>query len=81
MKLISLFVIAGALAAQNNYLVHNLVSDLPGMADTVDPELGKSRGNGFGQTQFWVGNNGSGTSTIYNGYGVASSLIVQIPER
>jgi uncharacterized protein (TIGR03118 family) len=79
MKLLAVFLLAGSLAAQNSYLVHNLVSDLPGMADTMDPNLVNPWGNGFGQSPFWIGNNGSGTSTLYNGYGVANALIVQIP--
>jgi uncharacterized protein (TIGR03118 family) len=79
MKLLSIFLIAGSLAAQNNYLVHNLVSDLPGQADTVDPKLVNPWGNGFGQSPFWIGNNGSGTSTLYNGFGTANALIVNMP--
>ena len=32
-------VMAGSLSAANNYLVHNLVSDLPNTADHVDANL------------------------------------------
>ena len=75
--------IAGSLAAQttlpNNYLVHNLVSDLPGIADHQDPNLVNPWGNGFGATPFWVGNNGSGTATLYDGTGAAVALVVNIP--
>jgi uncharacterized protein (TIGR03118 family) len=63
----------------NAFLVHNLVSDLAGVADHQDPKLVNPWGNGFGSTPFWIGNNGSGTSTLYDGYGTASSTIVSIP--
>ncbi len=66
--------------AADNYLVHNLVSDLPGMADHVDANLVNPWGNGFSATSpFWIGNNGTGTSTLYNGAGVAVALIATIP--
>ena len=66
-------------AASISFLVHNLVSDLPGLADHQDPNLVNPWGNGFGQTPFWVGNNGTGTSTLYDGYGTATALVVTIP--
>lgn len=69
----------GALSAQNTYLVHNLVSDLPGMADHQDPNLRNPWGNGFGTGPFWIGNNKTGTSTLYDGSGAAIPLIVKIP--
>ena len=76
--------IAGMLSAQsstpNNYLVHNLVSDLPNIADHQDPNLVNPWGNGFGATPFWTGNNGSGTSTLYDGTGAAIGLTVSIPQ-
>jgi uncharacterized protein (TIGR03118 family) len=76
---------ACSLAAQtptppNNYLVHNLVSDLPNTADHQDPNLVNPWGNGFGPTPFWVGNNGTGTSTLYNGTGTPIPLVVTIPQ-
>lgn len=64
----------------NNYLVHNLVSDLKGIADHQDPNLVNPWGNGFGATPFWTGNNGSGTSTLYDGTGTATALVVTIPQ-
>jgi len=71
------------LAAQttvpNTFLIHNLVSDLPGIADHQDPNLVNAWGNGFGASPFWIGNNGSGTSTLYDGTGTASALVVNIP--
>src|SRR6202167_2501583 len=76
---------AGALAAQttsappNNYLVHNLVSDLANTADHQDPNLVNPWGVGFGPTPFWVGNNRTGTATLYGGAGAATPLVVTIP--
>src|SRR5208282_3127307 len=77
---------AGSLAAQttsappNNYLVHNLVSDLANTADHQDPNLVNPWGVGFGATPFWVGNSGSGTATLYGGTGAAIPLVVTIPQ-
>src|SRR5271156_1087315 len=77
---------AGASAAQttsappNNYLVHNMVSDLANTADHQDPNLVNPWGVGFGPTPFWVGNNGTGTATLYGGTGAAIPLVVTIPQ-
>jgi uncharacterized protein (TIGR03118 family) len=77
---------AGLVAAQasttppNNYIVHNLVSDLPNVADHQDPNLINPWGVGFGATPFWVGNNGTGTATLYGGTGNAIPLVVTIPQ-
>jgi uncharacterized protein (TIGR03118 family) len=49
----------------------NLVSNIAGMAATQDPLLVNPWGVAFsGMSPFWVANNGSGTSTLYNGAGV-----------
>jgi len=77
---------AGCLAGQitgdrpNNYLVHNLVSDLANTADHQDPNLVNPWGVGFGPTPFWAGNNGTGTATLYGGSGVPIPLAVNIPQ-
>jgi uncharacterized protein (TIGR03118 family) len=64
----------------NSYLVHNLVSDLPSMADYQDPNLVDPWGIATTATSpFWIGNNGTGTSTIYGTTGAPSSLVVNIP--
>ena len=73
-------VLTSSLFGANEYLVHNLVSDLPGMADHVDPNLVNPWGNAFSATSpFWIGNNHSGTSTLYDGTGTAIPLVVKIP--
>jgi uncharacterized protein (TIGR03118 family) len=64
----------------NNYLVHNLVSDLANTADHQDTNLVDPRGMGFGSTPFWVGNNHTGSATLYDGAGAASALVVTIPQ-
>jgi len=74
-------VLVTSLAAQpaNNFLVHNLVSDLPNIADHQDASLVNAWGNGFGASPFWTGNTGTGTSTLYDGYGTKVALTVTIP--
>jgi uncharacterized protein (TIGR03118 family) len=67
-------------APANGYLVHNLVSDLANTADHQDPNLVNPWGVGFGPTPYWVGNNGSGTATLYEGTGAAIPLVVTIPQ-
>jgi uncharacterized protein (TIGR03118 family) len=67
-------------AQPNEYLVHNLVSDLAGTADYQDPNLVNPWGQGFGGTPVWVGNNGTGTATLYSGTGSVSPLVVTIPQ-
>jgi uncharacterized protein (TIGR03118 family) len=77
---------AGSWAAQtnsappNNYLVHNLVSDLANTADHQDPHLVNPWGVGFGATPFWSGNDGTGTATLYDGTGALIPLVVTIPQ-
>ena len=62
------------------YQQHNLVSDGSTTADHVDPNLVNAWGVAFNPFGFvWVANNGTGTSTLYDGAGVAQSLVVQIP--
>ena len=64
----------------SKYVQHNLVSDLAGMADQVDPCLINPWGIVASPTSpFWISANGSGLSTLYNGNGSAVNLIVGIP--
>jgi uncharacterized protein (TIGR03118 family) len=69
-----------AAAPANSYLVHNLVSDLANTADHQDPNLVNPWGKGFGATPIWVGNNGTGTATLYDGTGAVIPLKVTIPQ-
>jgi uncharacterized protein (TIGR03118 family) len=83
-KLILSAVIASAWAssclAANKFVQHNLVSDISGLADKLDPCLINPWGIVASPTSpFWVSDNGTGLSTLYNGNGVAPNLIVGIP--
>jgi uncharacterized protein (TIGR03118 family) len=62
------------------YQQTNLVSDVPGMASNTDPNLKNPWGISFGPTTpFWVSNQVTGNSTLYNGSGVPQALVVTIP--
>jgi uncharacterized protein (TIGR03118 family) len=66
--------------AQNAYIQHNLVSDLPGVADHTDTNLLNPWGISFSPTSpFWISDNHSGLSTLYNGSGTPQALVVTIP--
>lgn len=66
--------------AQNAYLQHNLVSDIPGLADVTDPNLVNPWGISFTATSpFWIADNGTGLSTLYNSTGMIIPLVVTIP--
>jgi uncharacterized protein (TIGR03118 family) len=77
-----LFTVAHPAVAQF-YLQHNLVSDIPGIADLHDDSLSNAWGLVSSPTSpWWVSNNGSGTSTVYNtmiGQPVTKVLSVTIP--
>ena len=62
---------AGAAAADNQYLIHNLVSDGALPADHVDANLVNAWGLTRSATSpWWVADNGSEKTTVYNGAGV-----------
>lgn len=66
--------------AQNSYNQHNLVSDIPGLADHTDPQLVNPWGIASTDTSpFWVSDNGTGVSTLYNSSGTKQGLVVTIP--
>ncbi len=61
------------------YTVTNLVSDVPGAALAVDPNLVNAWGLTSSATSpWWVADNGTDVSTLYDGAGVARSLVVQV---
>jgi uncharacterized protein (TIGR03118 family) len=70
----------GATAAgENSYVVHNLVSDVPGLADHTDASLV----NAWGLTAqpgspWWVANNGTSTTTLYRADG--SKVVITTPD-
>src|SRR5262245_9684365 len=59
-----------------NVLQTNLVSDLPGVAAVMDPNLvnpwGISESSG---SPFWIADNGTGQSTLYNVPGANNSIV------
>ncbi len=76
----ALLLLAQAASAQNAYLDHRLVSDLPGIADVTDTNLVNPWGIAFSATGlFWISDNHSGVSTLYNGAGAPSTQVVRIP--
>jgi uncharacterized protein (TIGR03118 family) len=69
-----------AAAQPNRFRQHNLVSDIPGLADNTDPQLSNPWGISFGPTTpFWVSDANTGVTTLYNGAGVKQGLVVTIP--
>jgi uncharacterized protein (TIGR03118 family) len=86
---LSLFLLAGAtIHAQvppgREYTRVNLVSDIAGVARFTDPNLVNPWGLVASSTSpFWVSDNGTGVSTLYNGKGqafpIGSPLVVTIP--
>jgi uncharacterized protein (TIGR03118 family) len=67
-----------------DFVQTNLVSDIAGMAATTDPNLINPWGLVSSSTSpWWVANQGTGTSTLYNGQGLPQGgpLIVSIPNN
>jgi uncharacterized protein (TIGR03118 family) len=62
------------------FATRTLVADSGSGAEHVDANLVNAWGIAFNPTGFvWVANNGSATSTLYDGNGVPQSLVVAIP--
>jgi uncharacterized protein (TIGR03118 family) len=64
---------------QGTYTVHNLSSNVPGLAAHTDPDLQ----NGWGITEpatgpWWVADNGTDKSTLYTADGTKQGLVVDI---
>ncbi len=73
-------VLLGARADAQHYTQTNLVSDQMGLATHQDLNLVNAWGLSRSSTSpWWVANNGTGNSTLYNSSGVAQTLIVTIP--
>ena len=67
-------------AAAQSYTVSALTSDLAGKANHTDPLLKNPWGLAYAPTgAFWVSDEASGWSTLYDGSGVIQSLKVFIP--
>ena len=67
-------------ALGQKFTVNNLTADVPGAAPNSDPNLIGSVGLSRGIVgKWWVPNSGSATATLYDGNGVESALIVNLP--
>src|SRR6266545_1727715 len=74
----ALFTVASARA--DTYSWTNFQSDIPGVAQHVDPNLVNPWGMAVSSGGvIWVSNNGTGTSTLYQQDGTALTLVVEIP--
>jgi uncharacterized protein (TIGR03118 family) len=63
-----------------SFIQHNLVSDLPNLAITTDPNLKNPWGIAFSPTSpFWIADNGAGVATLYNTNAQKLGLTVTIP--
>src|SRR5437667_5224597 len=66
--------------AANRYQVTNLVSDVPGAAAHLDPNLVNAWGlTSLPTSPWWVADNGTDVSTIYRADGTKVLLTVQVP--
>lgn len=72
--------VSGVAQTVQHYKQTNLVADTPGVAAVTDPNLvnpwGLSRSSG---SPWWVSDNGTGMSTLYDGSGNIVPLVVTIP--
>ncbi len=77
----ALALITGAVCFGQHYIQSNLVSNTLGVAPVTDPQLinpwGLSRSS---SSPWWISDNATGLSTLYNGAGAKQSLIVTIPQ-
>ena len=66
--------------AEDGFRQYNLVSDQPGVAAHLDPNLVNPWGIATsGSSPFWISDNGPGLSTLYNTPGIPQALVVSIP--
>src|SRR5256886_1637941 len=78
--LLAVVICASSLANASSYKPAFLTADQSGFAPNTDPNLINPWGISFSSTgPFWVSDNNSGLSTIYNGTGKPQSLVVTIP--
>jgi uncharacterized protein (TIGR03118 family) len=68
---------ASAQTSNNVYIQHNLVSDVPGLADATDPNLVDPWGMSFsGTSPFWISNHGKGNTTVYSNASTSAPITV-----
>ncbi|HWB87339.1 MAG TPA: TIGR03118 family protein [Bryobacteraceae bacterium] len=78
---IALICTSGAVWASSlGFQITNIASDQSGVAPATDPDLVNPWGlAASGTSPWWIGNNGTGTSVLYNGAGGKLGLVVTIP--
>src|SRR5690242_9554952 len=78
--MLSLFLFcANSYVLAQHYQQTNLVSDIAGLAATTDSNLVNPWGlTSSSSSPWWVADNGTGVSTLYNGAGVKQSLTVTV---
>jgi uncharacterized protein (TIGR03118 family) len=77
---VAVFLSGSTPCSANTFTQTNLVSDIPGEAAVTDPNLINPWGVSFvGPSPFWVSDQGSGKSTLYDGAGTPAKLVVTIP--
>jgi uncharacterized protein (TIGR03118 family) len=75
-----LVLLSGMALAQTSYFVTNLTSDINGKTKNTDPLLANPWGLAYAPgAPFWISDEASGWSTLYNGQGVPQSLQVVVP--
>jgi uncharacterized protein (TIGR03118 family) len=78
--IVVLMVLASSFSFAASYQLTVLTADQPGIAPNTDPNLINAWGISFSPTgPFWVSDNNSGKSTLYDGTGKPQTLIVTIP--
>src|ERR1039457_943270 len=78
--LMTLTIPSGLWAQQAGYSQTNLVSNVTGVATTTDPQLLNPWGiSTLPGQDFWIADNNSGTSTLYDAQGNKNVLVVTIP--
>ena len=77
---VAAFALPGAAAGPNAYVATYLVSDEPGMATTLDPDLVNAWGLDARPTSpWWVSDNETDVSTLYRADGSKVAVTVSIP--
>ena len=67
-------------SAATMFFQTNLTSDIPGLAANTDPQMKNPWGSSFGPTTpFWISNQVSNVSNLYNGAGAKLGLSVSTP--
>ncbi len=79
--LFALAILAAPKVFGDTYSWTNFQSDIPGVAQHVDPNLVNPWGMSVSSPggTIWVSDNGTGVSTLYGQDGTARSLVVTIP--